>query len=108
MSWCCEGVAEIAQVLSEVHRIMLEDAVTKDVFREMDGFLAIISTLSALHAPREGPVAEPEEQILDEMIEGARLVFFIASEALDDDEINSQYFQVSRASLVRCSLCNVL
>ncbi|KAI0067044.1 beach-domain-containing protein [Artomyces pyxidatus] len=88
-----EDVRSKIEVLSEVHRIMLEDACTKDVFREMDGFLAIISTLSALHAPREGPVAEPEDQILNEMIEGARLVFFIASEAMDDDEVNSQYFE---------------
>ncbi|KAI0049337.1 beach-domain-containing protein [Auriscalpium vulgare] len=88
-----EDVRSKLEVLSEVHRIMLEDAVTKDVFREMDGFLAIMSTLSTLHAPREGPVSEPEEQVLHEMIEGARLVFFIASEAMDDDEVNSQYFQ---------------
>ena len=78
-----------------MHRIMLEDACTKDVFRESDGFLAIINLLSILYAPRYGPVAEPEEQVLSEMLEGARLVFVIASEAMQDHEQNSLYFQVS-------------
>lgn len=82
-------------MLSEVHRILLQDPVTKDVFRELDGFLAIIGALSALHAPRQGPVAEPEEQVVEEMMEGARLVFAIASEAMWEHEENVRYFQVS-------------
>lgn len=83
------------QALSEVHRILLQDPVTKDVLRELDGFLAIIGALSALHAPRQGPVAEPEEQVVEEMMEGARLVFAIASEAMWEHEENVRYFQVS-------------
>ncbi|KAI9465845.1 beach-domain-containing protein [Lactarius psammicola] len=61
--------------LTEVHRIMLEDACTKDVFRELDGF------------------HEDKERILGETLEAARLVFVIASEAMSGDEANSQYFE---------------
>ena len=74
---------------------MLEDACTKDVFREMDGFVAIINTLSTLRASRdESLVAEHQEQVLDETAEAARLVFVIASEAMSGDEVNAQYFEV--------------
>ncbi|KAA1472737.1 beach-domain-containing protein [Dentipellis sp. KUC8613] len=81
------------EVLSEVHRIMLEDACTKDVFRELDGFIAIISVLSTLHTRAEGPVVEPEEQVTSDILEAARLIFVIASEAMHDHEANSRYFQ---------------
>jgi hypothetical protein len=74
---------------------MLEDACTKDVFREMDGFLAIINTLSTLPMLREeSPSSERDEQALSKTIEVIRLVFVIASEAMVDNEINSQYFEV--------------
>jgi hypothetical protein len=74
---------------------MLEDACTKDVFREMDGFVAIINILSTLRTSRdESPIAEHQEQVLDETIEAARLVFVISSEAMSGNEANSQYFEV--------------
>lgn len=88
-----EDVRSKIDVLSEVHRIMLQDACTKDVFRELDGFLTIISTLSTLNAPRQGPIAEPEEQVRAEMLEGTHLIFSIASEAMYDHEENSEFFQ---------------
>jgi hypothetical protein len=76
---------------------MLEDARTKDVFREMDGFVAIISILSTLRTSRdESLIPEHQEQVHDETIEVARLVFVIASEAMSGDEVNSQYFEVRR------------
>jgi len=81
--------------LTEVHRIMLENACTKDVFREMDGFLAIINILSTLPMCREESLTtEREEQALSNTIEVARLVFVIGSEAMIDNEMNSQYFEV--------------
>lgn len=74
---------------------MLENACTKEVFREMDGFLAIINTLSTLPMCRkESPTTEREEQALGNTIEVARLVFVIGSEAMIDNEMNSQYFEV--------------
>lgn len=74
---------------------MLENACTKDVFREMDGFLAIINILSTLPMCRkESPTTEREEQALSNTIEVARLVFVIGSEAMIDNEMNSRYFEV--------------
>ncbi|VDB88447.1 unnamed protein product [Peniophora sp. CBMAI 1063] len=84
---------EKIETLSEVHRIMLEDACTKDVFRESDGFLAVISTLSTLSLPRNAVVVEPEEQVSKETLEGVRLVFVITSEAMDDNDPNASYFE---------------
>jgi len=95
-------VTDLSQVLTEVHRIMLEDACTKEVFRELDGFLAIINILSTLRMCREECLStEREEQALSEIIEAARLVFVIASEAMSDDEMNSQYFEVCHIIPVR-------
>ncbi|KAH9965265.1 beach-domain-containing protein [Russula dissimulans] len=89
-----EDVPSNVEVLTEVHRIMLEDACTKEVFREMDGFLAIINILSTLRTCREECLStEREEQALNEIIEAARLVFVIASEAMSGDDMNSQYFE---------------
>ncbi|KAI0029515.1 beach-domain-containing protein [Vararia minispora EC-137] len=87
-----EDPREKIEVLSEVHRIMLEDACTKAVFRERDGFLAVVSALSSLAAPRDLVIVEPEEQVTAEILEGIRLVFVIASEAMHEDETNSSYF----------------
>ena len=84
---------------------MLQDACTKDVFRELDGFLTIISTLSTLHAPRQGPIAEPEEQVRAEMLEGTHLIFSIASEAMYDHEENYEFFQVGEClTILPCQL----
>ena len=74
---------------------MLEDTCTKDVFREMDGFLAIINILSTLRTSRDqNLMSEHKEQVLGETVEVARLVFVITSEAMSGDEVNSQYFEV--------------
>ena len=43
-----------------MHRIMTEDACTKDVFRELDGFLLIVNVLSILH-----PVLESELKAIE-------------------------------------------
>jgi hypothetical protein len=84
---------------------MLEDACTKDVFREMDGFLAVINILSMLRMYREENLTtERKEQVLGETIEAARLVFVIASEAMSDDENNSQYFEVRLVTSIRSVL----
>ncbi len=84
---------------------MLEDACTKDVFREMDGFLAIINILSTLRAYREENLStERRDQVLGETIEVARLVFVIVSEAVSEDESNSQYFEVRLITSVRSVL----
>ncbi len=50
-----------------MHRIMLENACTKDVFRELDGFLLIVNVLSILHAyfEKERQADVPPEDYAD-------------------------------------------
>ena len=79
-------------MLTEIHKIMLQDACTKDVLREMDGFLVLMSVLSTIH-----PTFSQEtraEAAGPELLESTRLVFMILSEALHKHNENVQYFKV--------------
>lgn len=40
-------------MLSDIHRSLVEDARTKDLFRDEGGFLALISVLSGLRPQQE-------------------------------------------------------
>ncbi|KII85493.1 hypothetical protein PLICRDRAFT_44793 [Plicaturopsis crispa FD-325 SS-3] len=80
------------EVLAEIQRIMLQDACTKDVFRELDGFVVLVSVLSSVQVADEGPVMEPEDQVLADVLECTRLAFTIASEAMHDHAVNADYF----------------
>lgn len=82
------------QILAEIQKIMLQDEQTKDVFRELDGFLLLMSVLSTLRVENDGPVQEPEEQILLEVLEAIRMVFMIMSDAVHDNALNTEYFKV--------------
>ncbi|KAJ7439485.1 beach-domain-containing protein [Mycena latifolia] len=77
------------EVLAEIQRIMMQDTpgATKDVFREMDGFVVLMSALSTAHerGMDEGQVSET--------IECSRLAFMITSEAIDDHAENARYFK---------------
>lgn len=79
--------------MAEIQRILLQEPQTKEVFRELDGFLVLISVLSTVHHLNSGPVIEPEEQVLADMIECTRLVFSVASDALADHPQNIEYFR---------------
>jgi hypothetical protein len=79
----------------EIQRIMSQDPCTKDVFRELDGFVVLMSVLSTVQATSVGPVIEPEEQILAEELQNTRLVFMIVSEAMHEHLENTEYFTVS-------------
>ncbi|KAF7329558.1 hypothetical protein MKEN_00218700 [Mycena kentingensis (nom. inval.)] len=89
-----DSAADKIEVLVEIQRIMLQDTpgATKDVFREMDGFMGLISAISTADqlAKDEG-----------ETIECSRLAFMIASEAITDHKENAEYFKkrVGYASL---------
>jgi hypothetical protein len=80
---------------------MVEEPRTKDVFRELDGFLVVVSILSALALPEvgtvEGDEGETEGEFVDteERMEVARLAFAIISEAMRDHVVNTTYFNVS-------------
>ncbi|KAJ7241683.1 beach-domain-containing protein [Mycena haematopus] len=75
------------EVLAEIQRIMTQDALgaTKDVFREMDGFVGLMSALSTAH--ERGPGAT------ETTIECSRLAFVITSDAITDHPENAEYFK---------------
>ncbi|KAF5370942.1 hypothetical protein D9615_009793 [Tricholomella constricta] len=81
------------QVLAEIHRMLLQDAHTKDVFRELDGFLILMSLLSNIQDRTSSLVVEPEEQVLSEVLKGTRLIFTNLSEAMSDHAENAEYFR---------------
>lgn len=73
---------------------MVQDRHTKDVFREMDGFLVLMSVLAGIW-DANALVVEPEPQLLYEVTEGTRLVFENMSEAMHEHPENAEYFRVS-------------
>ncbi|KAJ8689982.1 beige protein-like 1 [Pleurotus ostreatus] len=90
-----ENEAAQVQSLAEIHGIMLQNSCTKDVFRELDGFLFLIKTLSTTQLQSNGPVVEPEDQLVERAIQTARLVFAILRDAMQDHPGNTSYFRVS-------------
>lgn len=68
---------------------MVEDACTKDVFRELDGYLLIINVLAILHV-----YLEMEESGTTQTEEGERLAFMLLAESLSGHTTNQRYFEV--------------
>jgi hypothetical protein len=85
---------KLAKVLTEIQHIMLQDSCVKDVFRELDGFLVLMSVLSSIQTPGSG-ADESEDEILTQVLETTRLVFVTISEAMYDFPDNADYFSVS-------------
>jgi hypothetical protein len=82
---------------------MVEDPATKDVFREMDGFVVLVSVLSALHQARSRK-ASTDTHAFTEALESARLAFAILSEAMRAHPVNKDYFEASQTcSMLRSS-----
>jgi hypothetical protein len=54
-----------------------------------------MSVVSTVQTACEGPVIEPEEQVLSDVQECSRLVFTVVSEAMYEHKENSDYFRVS-------------
>jgi len=92
---------------------MQQDSVTKEIFREMDGFLSLMSVLASLGV--EGPGApqddegfvitqeadssvpllvEPALQLREDLLECLRLVFIVLGEAMEGFDENELYFRV--------------
>ncbi|KAL0958994.1 hypothetical protein HGRIS_014308 [Hohenbuehelia grisea] len=90
-----QAPSDHSELLAEIHRIMTQDGCTKDVFRELDGFLLLINVLSMSQLASPGPVVEPEEQVVNRALENARLAFTIASEAMYDHAENTEFFRTS-------------
>lgn len=92
-------VDSLLQELSQIYRIMLEHDYTKDVFREMDGFLMLMSILSTMDLS-----SGSTEQINSELVGGICLVFQTLSEAIHKSAENSRYFSVCRSNSSRYQL----
>ncbi|CAL1710979.1 unnamed protein product [Somion occarium] len=90
-----EGLSSRTEELTEIHKIMLEDACTKDVFREMDGFLVLMNILSTIQPSHSWPIAEPGDQIVTDVLEATRLIFAILDESLYQHELNTTFFERS-------------
>ena len=74
------------EVLEEILRVSQQNACTKDVFREMDGFLVLINLFTTVD------MGEPStEQVLEQL----RLTFSILSAVLKQHATNMDYFRVS-------------
>ncbi|KAK0199746.1 beach-domain-containing protein [Desarmillaria ectypa] len=86
---------EKTEVLTEIQKIMLQDACTKSVFRELDGFVVLMNVLSTIQSCNDGPVREPDEQVFLEVLETTRMVFMIVSDAINDHSENAEYFKTS-------------
>lgn len=81
--------------MGEMHRIMVEDACTKDVFRELDGYLLIVNVLSILHVYLEMESSSEKDGAPTETEDGERLAFMLFSESLKGHVRNQVHFEVS-------------
>ena len=88
---------------------MQQDACTKAIFREMDGFLSLMSVLAALSISVDGstpeevgqvpmtPVpalVEPPSQLEEDRKECLKLTFIVLSEAMEGEEDSEAFFRV--------------
>ncbi|KAG8936117.1 hypothetical protein FRC02_004435 [Tulasnella sp. 418] len=100
-----ETLEERGEGLSEILRMMIEDPSTRDVFRELDGFLILISILSGLRihqssAP-EGSnswdeikqIVPPRDESRFARTEIMRLVFAVLSESIKSHTANKIVFE---------------
>jgi hypothetical protein len=79
---------------------MLQKSDTKDAFRQLDGFLVLMSVLSNVHDYRDDFVMEPEEEVLSGVVEITSLVFMCMSEAMNEHSENEEYFQVRKLKIL--------
>lgn len=87
-------------------RIMEQDACTKDIFREMDGFLSLMSVLASLSVVPEdnGPppeampmspvIIEPTDQVEQDRRDCIKQVFTVLGQAMTGCPENEVYFRV--------------
>jgi hypothetical protein len=89
----------------------MQDGRTKDVFREMDGFISVMNVLSSIQ-----PEADAEEDkaggipdgLLPEILESARLAFMLISEAMAHHPENAHYFSVRFHFFLRARINQLL
>ncbi|KAF8895077.1 hypothetical protein CPB85DRAFT_1257370 [Mucidula mucida] len=76
-------------------KVMLQDARTKEIFRELDRFIMLMSVLSTLRVAQDRCIHEPEAQILLEVLESIRPVFMIVSDVIHGHPESAEYFKDS-------------
>lgn len=77
--------ADFAQLLLEIERVFQADAAVKDAFRELDGFLVIMSLLSTLQ----------DVENISTRLDLVSHALFILSDAMLCSPRNKAYFNVS-------------
>lgn len=81
---------------------MNQNAYTKDVFREMDGFLGLYNVLSTLRV-----IGSPEsEESVSKKLDGVRLVLEILSDATFQHDENARFYKVCLLPLRHSSVCS--
>ena len=91
---------------------MQQDAVTKDIFRELDGYLSLMSVLASLSvgmdhieevaSPATPVLVEPPVQLQEDMQECVKLVFLVLSESMEGSVENEVYFRVCHILFTWC------
>ncbi|KAH7926600.1 beach-domain-containing protein [Leucogyrophana mollusca] len=81
--------------LSLISNTIRQNASTRDVFRNADGFLVLIHVLSMLPASLENSSVTPDSTPINEIFSCMQDTFLIASEALRDHERNIRFFRES-------------
>jgi hypothetical protein len=84
---------------------MLQEPATKDVFRELDGFVVLMSVLCTVNNTADANTTTTSASAhknlgpaLAEILHNAHLVFLVLSEAMNERPENTQYFNVSTPS----------
>ncbi|KAF8635320.1 hypothetical protein AX17_003946 [Amanita inopinata Kibby_2008] len=82
-------------LLAEIHRIMVQDPRTKDVFRELDGFLVLMTLLSTVHEeyhltspPNHYQHQQPQETTPNSA--GSQVVVLVDAPASDGEDDRHQ------------------
>ncbi len=88
------SVLSDAQILTEIQNIMAQNAYTKDVFREMDGFLGLHGVLSTLRT--SSGISQVQDEV--KKLEGVQLVLEILSSATFEHSENAKFYKVSYSS----------
>ncbi|KXN83156.1 hypothetical protein AN958_01769 [Leucoagaricus sp. SymC.cos] len=77
------------KIMEEIHKIMNQSSFTKDVFREMDGFICVYNVLSTV---RTGDILD-EGNAKDKSLEVVRLVLEILSDATFEHNGNARFYK---------------
>ncbi|EKM77777.1 hypothetical protein AGABI1DRAFT_121854 [Agaricus bisporus var. burnettii JB137-S8] len=82
-----EGHEDKIKIVAEIQRIMNQNSYTKDVFRELDGFLVIYNVLSTLTDSSE------DEDRAAKRLEGVRSTLGLLSDATFEHDRNATFYK---------------